>query len=417
MRGTVGRGARLALAGMALALAAATPPPPAITATLTTASWTHIPLPLTVLTVAAQPTASGPVLWAGGLSGGLWRSGDGGRTWSESYRLERDDLISAIAWTDAQHGFAAGSYRLWLKTSDGGQSWQRSSIGPQDGVRWLAMGDRERGLAAGLDTFWLGSGGRWQGRAFAGRPAIQGVAVLDQRRMAILLDGGKLEISSDGGGHWSEMDSAAARPLSLVAGQGRYWVFGETSGRAPHPYGAFQDVKGWRALASVPASLTNCTWQGCIANERAWYAALSAPAAYERFPAGSAIRSWAAGKGTICVLGNDGVNCAMTMGQAAPPGSPTKAELGSVQAAKCAYCPAPPYPFQARTAQIDGTVVIQAIIGKTGAQRLLVLESAPDVLLARAAMHTVQTWRYKPTLLQGKPVESFARIVVDFRLY
>ena len=189
MRGTIGKGARLALAAVALVLAAAAAAPPTVTATLTTASWTHVPLPFTVLTVAAQPAASGPVLWAGGMSGGLWRSDDGGRTWSESYRLEQDDLVSAMAWTDAQHGFAAGSYRLWLETRDGGQTWQRSSIGPRDGVRWLAMADRDHGLAAGLNTFWLAGGGRWQGRAFVGRPAIDGVAVLDRRRMAVLAAG------------------------------------------------------------------------------------------------------------------------------------------------------------------------------------------------------------------------------------
>lgn len=42
--------------------------------------------------------------------------------------------------------------------------------------------------------------------------------------------------------------------------------------------------------------------------------------------------------------------------------------------------------------------------------------SGPDAELARAAVEAVRQWRYKPTLLNGQPVEVTTTLTVDFRL-
>ena len=89
---------------------------------------------------------------------------------------------------------------------------------------------------------------------------------------------------------------------------------------------------------------------------------------------------------------------------------------GSDRGAKCNFCPTPKYPLRAWTERIEGTVVLDAIISKTGTVRMRFLESAPDVLLARAAMQTVQTWRDTPPMWHGKPVQVKTQIVVNFRL-
>jgi protein TonB len=75
----------------------------------------------------------------------------------------------------------------------------------------------------------------------------------------------------------------------------------------------------------------------------------------------------------------------------------------------------PLYPLQARQARIEGTVFLQAIIGKDGTvQNVLALHGHP--MLIQAAVDAVRQWRYKPYYLNGEPVEAETRINVNFTL-
>ncbi len=88
---------------------------------------------------------------------------------------------------------------------------------------------------------------------------------------------------------------------------------------------------------------------------------------------------------------------------------------GDVIAARALYQPRPVYPPLAMMARIQGTVVLQAIIGKDGTvQDLKVVSGHP--LLVRAAIDAVRTWRYQPTLLNTEPVEVLTEIDVNFKL-
>jgi protein TonB len=79
------------------------------------------------------------------------------------------------------------------------------------------------------------------------------------------------------------------------------------------------------------------------------------------------------------------------------------------------YQPKPDYPHLALMARIQGTVVLQASIGKDGAvQGLKVLSGHP--MLAQAAITAVKTWRYQPTLLNDEPVNVLTEIDVNFTL-
>jgi periplasmic protein TonB len=75
----------------------------------------------------------------------------------------------------------------------------------------------------------------------------------------------------------------------------------------------------------------------------------------------------------------------------------------------------PQYPAIARTAHIQGIVVLQATISKTGLIENLRVDSGPP-MLRQAAIDAVQTWRYKPYLLNGDPVEVETTINVVFNL-
>ena len=76
---------------------------------------------------------------------------------------------------------------------------------------------------------------------------------------------------------------------------------------------------------------------------------------------------------------------------------------------------APVYPQMAREARVTGTVVIQATITKSGAVENLRAVSGP-AMLRQSALDAVKTWRYKPYLLDGEPVDVETTVSVTFSM-
>jgi periplasmic protein TonB len=75
----------------------------------------------------------------------------------------------------------------------------------------------------------------------------------------------------------------------------------------------------------------------------------------------------------------------------------------------------PTYPPLAKTARIQGPVVLEAVISKAGAIENLRVISGPP-LLVKAAIEAVSEWRYRPYILNDEPVEVETRITVNFTL-
>ncbi len=88
---------------------------------------------------------------------------------------------------------------------------------------------------------------------------------------------------------------------------------------------------------------------------------------------------------------------------------------GDVEAARLVNGPPPPYPPLAREARIQGTVRMEAVIGKDGHIEDLRAVSG-NALLVGSAMQAVKQWVYRPTYLNGQPVEVKTEIDVNFRL-
>lgn len=75
----------------------------------------------------------------------------------------------------------------------------------------------------------------------------------------------------------------------------------------------------------------------------------------------------------------------------------------------------PVYPPIGVAARAEGTVVLTATISKTGTIENLRVASGP-ALLQQAALDAVRTWRYRPYLLNGQPVEVETTVNVTFTL-
>jgi TonB family protein len=86
-----------------------------------------------------------------------------------------------------------------------------------------------------------------------------------------------------------------------------------------------------------------------------------------------------------------------------------------VQSARLVRKLIPEYPPLAKAARISGVVHLIGIIARDGTIRNLQLVSGHP-LLAHAAMEAVEQWVYRPTLLNGEPVEVIAPIDVYFTL-
>ena len=94
----------------------------------------------------------------------------------------------------------------------------------------------------------------------------------------------------------------------------------------------------------------------------------------------------------------------------APPPRPSRMMEGNL-----IYKPQPVYPGPARAMRVQGSVVLRAIISKSGTiENLEALSGHP--LLIPAAIEAVKQWRYRPYVLNGEPVEVETRVTVNFIL-
>jgi photosystem II stability/assembly factor-like uncharacterized protein len=180
-----------------------------------------------------------------GDSSRIWRTTDGGRSWSLRYTATRKgSFLDAIRFWDARHGIAMsdpvnGAFLL-VTTDDGGESWREIDASrlpralPGEGA-FAASGSCLTVL--GTDDVWFVTGGASSARVFhsadrgrswsvhdtpirAGAPSagIFSIAFRDRAHGIVVggdyrqptLGGGNVAITRDGGATWTLVDSAAS---------------------------------------------------------------------------------------------------------------------------------------------------------------------------------------------------------------
>jgi protein TonB len=89
---------------------------------------------------------------------------------------------------------------------------------------------------------------------------------------------------------------------------------------------------------------------------------------------------------------------------------------GDVAAPNKISAPQPQYTEIARKARIQGVVIVQAIINKQGnVTDVKVLKGLP-MGLDQAAVDAIRKWRFEPATLNGKPVDVYYNLTVNFTL-
>ena len=168
---------------------------------------------------------------------------------------------------------------------------------------------------------------------------------------------------------------------------------------------------------------------GCDGNEYKVVAEPQAPNSGQRAycaDESGKMRSSADGKATTCLRSGETVE-EKTHLLVAPPAASSSATLQSshppqrvrvsqgVTQGLIISKVQPVYPVDARLARIQGSVILKALISETGdIANLDVLSGHP--MLVPAAMDAVKQWKYRPYLLQGKPLQVETQITVNFTL-
>jgi protein TonB len=74
----------------------------------------------------------------------------------------------------------------------------------------------------------------------------------------------------------------------------------------------------------------------------------------------------------------------------------------------------PAYPQAARRAGLGGRVTLRAVIAEDGSVESVEVFASSNSLFNDAAVEAVRQWRYRPALMNGKPVRVYFSVVVNF---
>jgi periplasmic protein TonB len=98
-----------------------------------------------------------------------------------------------------------------------------------------------------------------------------------------------------------------------------------------------------------------------------------------------------------------------------PPPAVTGRPISRMMQGNLIYKVEPVYPAIAKTAGVQGAVLIRALISREGTiEQAQVISGSP--WLSRAALDAIRQWRYRPYYLNGAPVEVDTEITVNFVL-
>lgn len=131
-------------------------------------TWQVDTVPGGTFDVRAVHGRSASVAHAAATAGRIWRTTDGGRTWSLRYQAtDTTVFLDAIDFWDDRNGIVLGDPKdgrfFVLTTSDGGETWQEAPLASRPETR-----EGEAAFAAsgavlvvdGMRGAWIGSGGR-----------------------------------------------------------------------------------------------------------------------------------------------------------------------------------------------------------------------------------------------------------------
>jgi periplasmic protein TonB len=122
--------------------------------------------------------------------------------------------------------------------------------------------------------------------------------------------------------------------------------------------------------------------------------------------------------------GGIGSNCCGGVGPSSGPGfgpydsgNVFRPGIGGVTQPRPIYEPDPDYSEAARKAKYQGAVVLWLVVGADGLPHNIRVQRSLGMGLDEKAIAAVNTWRFQPATLNGRPVAVEVNVQVSFRLY
>jgi len=163
--------------------------------------------------------------WAVGHDALILHSSDGGEHWQRQYQdIELQSPLLDVYFADNSHGLASGAYGLLLETTDGGQHWQASAVNADDdfhlnaidlhdGQRLLAA---EAGIAYRQPASQPGHQAGWDSLSTPYAGSFFDILALPDGSLLLAGLRGHLLRSTDNGGHWQQSVTDSSNSLTAI---------------------------------------------------------------------------------------------------------------------------------------------------------------------------------------------------------
>ncbi|WP_438482915.1 WD40/YVTN/BNR-like repeat-containing protein [Oleiharenicola lentus] len=181
-------------------------------------TWTQSLTPTrALLTAVAFPDAQHG--WAVGHDGVILATADSGKTWQrQDAGHDLETIFLDVLFLDAQRGFIVGAYGKFLLTTDGGKTWTPSRPSEEDvhynrltrdGAGWLYLAGESGTLLISRD-----GGVKWSRAEVPYEGSLYGVIPIDRSRLITYGLRGNIFVSTDSGATWNA-EQAAVKVLIM----------------------------------------------------------------------------------------------------------------------------------------------------------------------------------------------------------
>gem|GEM_PF-2907843 len=155
----------------------------------------------------------------GTVVGGIYRTADGGRTWTTQQSPLGDGLYSDVLFTDENTGTIVGDEGTILRTTDGGETWIAQDGRTDVTFRGVSFADASSGMVVGDEGTirrTTDGGATWELQDSGTQATLHAVSFASiDTGVAVGVDGLILR-TTDGGDTWIKLSGFGTEPLNDV---------------------------------------------------------------------------------------------------------------------------------------------------------------------------------------------------------
>lgn len=161
-----------------------------------------------------------PQTLTGTVLGGIYRTTDGGQTWTSQEGPSGYQGYADVVFTDVNTGTIVGATGSILRTTDGGENWVAQDSGTEASLYGVAFADADNGMAvgnAGTILRTTDGGATWVSQESGADALLNGVWLSDASTATAVGLFGTILGTTDGGVTWVPQESGTESNLQAVS--------------------------------------------------------------------------------------------------------------------------------------------------------------------------------------------------------